>query len=335
MRPKVLYGFPTKKVGMDMLREVADIKVLRKIYPPIPEITEDEVAHAISDVDAIVSSPLLPLTRKVIETAPNLKIIAQHGLGYDNIDIEAASDNNVIVTIALEEGPHAVAEHTIGFMIALSRKFSLATGSIKRGEWKPAEMRGFELLGKTLGIIGLGRIGSTVAKMVQVFGMKVIAYDPYIVSERAKEVGAQLVDLITLLKEADYISIHTPLTEETRGLISEKEFQLMKKGVFIINCARGAIIDEEALYNALKQGHVAGAAIDVFSKEPPPPDHPLFELPNVLFTPHTAGFTMESSVRLAISVAEDIINVLKGIPPKIEKVVNKSVLESFYRKTVS
>jgi D-3-phosphoglycerate dehydrogenase len=190
------------------------------------------------------------------------------------------------------------------------------------------KMRGSELLGKTIGIIGLGKIGSTLAKMAQAFQMKVIAYDPYIAREKASDVGAELVDLATLLKESDYISINTALTRETKGLISESEFHMMKPGVFLINCARGAIIDEEALYNALIDGHVAGAALDVFSGEPPPGDHSLFKLSNVLFTPHTAGFTMESSVRLAISVAEDVINVLKGKLPKIERILNESLLES-------
>ena len=333
MRPQVLYGFPTKRVGMEMVREVADIRVLRKIYPPIPAITDEEVIRGISDVDAVVSVPVLPLNRRVIEAAPNLKIIAQHALGYENIDVDAATENKVLVTITLEQGPHAVAEHAIGFMIALARKFNLATDSVKRGEWKQAEMRCSELLGKTVGIIGLGGIGSRLAKMAQPFEMKVIAYDPYIAREKASDVGAELVDLATLLKESDYISIHAPLTGETKGLISEKEFRLMKPGAFLINCARGVIVDEEALYHALIEGHIAGAALDVFSKEAPPSDHLLFKLSNVLFTPHTAGFTMESSVRMAISVAEDVINVLKGKPPKIERILNKSLLESFPRIT--
>jgi D-3-phosphoglycerate dehydrogenase len=318
---------------MDMIREVADIRVLRKTYPPIPEITDDEIIREISTVEAVISVPLFPLNRRVIKAAPNLKIIAQHALGYDNIDVEAATENKVLVTIALEEGPHAVAEHAIGFMIALSRKFNLATDSVKRGEWKQAEMRGSELLGKTLGIIGLGKIGSTVAKIAQAFEMKLVAYDPYITKEKASGVGATLVDLDTLLKESDYITINTSLTDETKGLIGEREFRMMKPGVFLINCARGAIVDEEALYKALTEGHVAGAGLDVLSKEPLPSDHPLLKLPNVLFTPHTAGFTMESSVRLAISAAEDVINVLKGKLPRIEKIVNKSLLESFPRMT--
>lgn len=311
---------------MEMVGEVADIKILRKTYPPIPAITEDEVIREVSDVDAIVSIPLVPLSKRVIEAAPNLRIIAQHALGYDNIDLEAATENNVLVTVALEEGPHAVAEHAIGFMIALSRKFNLATDSVRKGEWKQAEMRGAELRGKTIGIIGLGNIGSTLAKMTQAFAMKVIAYSPHTAREKARDIGVELVDLATLLKESDYISINAALTEETKGLIGEKEFGLMKDGVIFINCARGAIVDEKALYNALMEGKVAGAGLDVFCEEPPG-DHPLFKLPNVLFTPHTAGFTIESSTRLAISVAEDVINVLKNKPPKVERILNKSLLE--------
>lgn len=329
MKPKVLYGFPTRKAGMEKVREIAEIKILREKYPPVPELTEEEIMREISDADAVVSVPLMPITRKVIEAAPKLKIIAQHAIGYENIDIEAATENKVLVTIALEEGPHAVAEHAMGFMLALSRKFNEATESVKRGEWRQAEMRGTELMGKTLGIIGLGRIGSTLARMARAFGMKVIAYDPYVAEERAGEAGARLVDLETLLKDSDYISIHAVLTEETRGLIGEREFGLMKKGVFIVNCARGAIVDEEALYNALVSGKVRGAALDVFSEEPPPKDHPLFKLSNVLFTPHTAGFTFESSTRLSLSVAEDIVNVLRGRPPRAEKVLNRSLLEIF------
>jgi len=332
MCPQVLYGFPTKRVGMEMVRGVADIKILRRTYPPVPEITEEEIIKEIYDVDAVVGVPLLPLTKRVIQAAPNLKIIAQHALGYDNVDLEAATENKVLVTIALEEGPHAVAEHAIGFMLALSRKFQVATDSIKRGEWNQAEMRGMELLGKTVGIIGLGRIGSTLAKMAQAFGMRVIAYDPYVSEEKARDKGVELVNLSHLLKESDYITIHASLTEETKGLIGQKEFEMMKSGVFIINCARGAIIDEEALYQELIKGHVAGAALDVFSKEPPPTEHPLFQLSNVLFTPHTAGFTMESSVRLSTSVAEDIVAVLKGKLPKKERILNPQVIEEFTTK---
>jgi D-3-phosphoglycerate dehydrogenase len=325
MGRKVLYGVPTL---WDKVREVADVKVLRTTWPPVPEITEDEVIREISDADAVVSFPGLPLTRRVIEAAPKLKIIAQHSIGYDNVDIQAATDKKVLVTIGLQEGPQVVAEHAIGFMIALSRKFNLATDSIKKGEWKPREMWGSELLGKTVGIIGLGRIGSCLARIAQAFGMKIMTYDPYATRERARDVGAELVDLVTLLKESDYITIHVPLTEETRKLISEKEFRLMKSGAFLINCARGAIVDEEALYVALVEGRIAGAALDVFSNEPPSSTHSLFKLSNVMFTPHTAGATRESLVRLAASADEDVADVLKGKLPKIEKIINKSLLES-------
>jgi D-3-phosphoglycerate dehydrogenase len=325
MRGKVLYGVPTLWVKV---QEVAEVKALRNSWPPVPEITEDEVIREISDVDAVVSFPGLPLTRRVIEAAPKLKIIAQHSIGFDNVDIQAATDKKVMVTIGLQEGPQVVAEHAIGFMIALSRKFNLATDAVKKGEWKPREMWGSELWGKTVGIIGLGRIGSCLARIAQAFGMKIMTYDPYATETTARNVGVQLVDLVTLLKESDYITIHVPLTEETRKLISEKEFRLMKSGAFLINCARGAIVDEEALYVALVEGRIAGAALDVFSNEPPPSTHPLFKLSNVMFTPHTAGATMESLVRLAASADEDVADVLKGKLPKVEKIINRSLLES-------
>jgi len=325
MRPKVLYPFAP--MVLDMVKEVADVKILSR--PPISDVTDDEIIKEVSDVEAIVSVPQLPINRRIIEAAPNLKIIAQYARGYDNIDLEAATENKVLVTIALEEGPHAVAEHVIGLMLALSRKFNLATDSVKKGEWKQVEMRGSELLGKTLGVIGLGSIGSRLAKVAQAFDMQVVAYDPYVSREKASDVGAELVDLATLLKQSDYISINATLSEETKGLMNEERFRLMKPGAFLISCARGAIVDEEALYSALVEGRIAGAALDVFFKEPPPNNHPLFKLSNVLFTPHTAGFTMESSIRMVISVNENVVNVLKGKLPKMEKIVNKSLLESF------
>ena len=325
-RFKVVYTYPAEKTGMDLVREIAEIKVLREEFEK--EIPEDELIDEIRDADALVNVRGVPTGKRVIEAGKCLKIIARHGVGYDCIDIEAATKHKILVTIALEEGPHPIAEHVIGFMIALSRKFNLATASIKEGKWEVHKMMGMELHGKTLGIIGLGRIGLTVAKMAKAFQMKIIAYDPYIPKEKATATDTEvsLVDLHTLLRESDYITIHTPLTRKTEGLIGEKEFNVMKNGVFIINAARGKIIDESALYNALIKGKVAGAGIDVFAKEPPAGNNPLLKLDNVILTPHVAGITRESAKRLSLSVAEDIINVLKSGLPRLEKIVNPSIL---------
>jgi len=323
-RPKVVYTYPAEKTGMNLVREIADVVVLKERADMM--ISEDELINAVRDADALANVRAVLTTRRVIEAGKNLKIIARHGLGYDCIDVKAATEHKVLVTIALEEGFHPVAEHVIGMMIALSRKFNLATASIKEGKWEVEKMIGTELYGKVLGIIGLGKIGSTVARMAKAFQMKIIAYDPYISVEKAKDLGVTLVDLHTLLKESDYITIHAPLTKETEGLIGKREFDLMKNGVFIINAARGKIVDEHALYDALVKGKVAGAGLDVFAQEPPSKDNPLFKLDNVILTPHVAGVTRESAKRLSLSVAEDIINVLKGGLPKLEKIVNPSIL---------
>lgn len=323
MRPKVLYTYPTKKIGMDMVREVADIKVLKEGYGA--EIPEEEFIEEIRDSDALINVRATPTPRKIIAEGRNLKIIARHGVGFDCVDIKAATEHNVLVTVAMRE-PYTVAEHTVGFIIALSRNFIQATTSIKSGKWETEKMMGAELRNKTLGIIGLGAIGVAVAEMMGPFKMKMIGYDPYISQEKAKEMGVQLIDLPTLLKESDYLTIHTPLTKETQGMIGEEEFNLMKDGVYVINCARGRIIKESALYNALKEGKVAGAALDVLMEEPPSRNNPLFKLDNMLFTPHVAGVTHESAEKLAKSVAEDVISVLKGGLPRREKIVNKELL---------
>ncbi len=264
-----------------------------------------------------------------MEAARNLKVIARHGLGYETIDMEAASERNILVTRATAQGPYPVAEFAIGLLLALSKKYVPAHASVKSGKWESLGFMGIEVRNKTLGIIGMGAIGSTVARMaVSGLQMRVIAYDPYVSEEKAREVGAKLVELPDLLRESDYISVHAAVTKESKGLLGKKEFDLMKDGVFVINCARGEILDEKALYAALHSKKVAGAALDVFTEEPPLRDNPILGLENVLLTPHTAGVTDESLERMSISIAENIVNIAQGRLPNLQTVVNEAVLDS-------
>ena len=314
---------------MDMVREVATIKTLREQYPPPNPITEDELLTEIADADAIVNVRSISINRKIIEAAKNLRIIARHGLGYETIDVDAASERNIVVTRATAQGPYPVAEFTIGLLLALSKKYIPAHASVKSGKWESLKYMGIEVRNKTLGIIGLGAIGSLVARMAASgLQMRVIAYDPYVSEEKARDVGAKLMDFHSLLRESDYISVHAAVTKESKGILGRKEFDVMKKGVFVINCARGEILDEKALYEALRSGKVAGAALDVFTEEPPPRDNPILGLENVILTPHAAGVTDESLERMAISIAENIVNIAQGRLPNLETVVNKTVLNS-------
>jgi len=312
-----------------MVREVATIKTLREQYPPPNPITEDELLEEIADADAIVNVRSIPMNREIIEAAKNLKIIARHGLGYETVDVEAASERNIVVTRATAQGPYPVAEFTIGLLLALSKKYIPAHASVKSGKWESLKFKGSEVRDKTLGIIGLGAIGSTVARIATLgLQMKVIAYDPYVSEEKAREVGAKLVEFHSLLMESDYISVHAAVTKESKGILGKKEFDLMKKGVFVINCARGEMLDDTAFYEALSSGKVAGAALDVLAEEPPLLDNPLLGLENVILTPHAAGITDESLERMSISIAENIVNIAQGRLPDLETVVNKAVLNS-------
>lgn len=335
MSKKVLYTYPSHEKGMEKVRsEVDEVKVLREETPF--EISDEEFKEEIRDADALVNVRTTPTSRDVIEAGEKLKIIARHGVGYSCVDVDAATDSDVIVTLALEQGAHTIAEHVIGLFFALARKFRQSTESIVSGEWNPSEGTGVELKNKTVGIIGVGRIGSSVGEIAKCLGMEVMAFDPYISKERADEMGIELVGLESLLNKSHYISLHVPLTDETRGMIGADEFDRMRNEAYFVNCSRGGIIDEEFLYKALVEGKIAGAGLDVLSSEPPEKSNPLFELENVVFTPHTAGVTEESLERMADSAAESVIRVLRGDLPKIENIVNKSVLRnSFWRERLT
>lgn len=301
---KILVSDSIAEEGIKILKREAEVDVSTKL-------PREELIKRIKDYDALVVRSATKVTRDVIEAGERLRVIGRAGVGVDNIDVDAATERGIIVLNAPEGNTIAAAEHTMGMMMALARNIPQANMSLKGKKWEKGKFMGVEIYDKVLGIIGLGRIGTEVAKRCQSFGMRILAYDPYISEEKAKSLGVKLTTVDEIIKNADFITVHTPLTKETQNLIGAKEFEKIKKGVRMINCARGGIIDEEALYNALKSGKVAGAALDVFVKEPPL-ESPLLALDNVITTPHLGASTAEAQVNVAVGVAEQVLNALKG-----------------------
>ena len=269
----------------------------------------------IESADALLVRSQTKVTADVIEKASRLKVIARAGVGVDNIDIPAATKKGIIVVNAPDGNTISTAEHTFAMLISLSRNIPQAYHSMIEGRWDRKKYVGVELNGKTLSIIGLGRIGSELAKRAKAFQMKVVAYDPYLTQDRAEELGVKKATFDEAISTGDYISVHTPLTKSTHHLINKETFTKMKKGVRILNCARGGIIDEMALYEAIQEGIVAGAALDVFEEEPPG-DHPLLRLPEVIATPHLGASTVEAQENVAIDVAEEVLHILRDQPFK-------------------
>lgn len=304
---RILVSDALSEEGLKILKEVKEFKVdVNTCLKP------EELKKIIADYDALVVRSATKVTADVILNANNLKVIGRAGVGLDNVDLEAATQKGIIVMNTPSGNTISTAEHTISMILALSRSIPQANASLKTGEWKRSKFMGVELYNKILGIIGLGRIGKEVAKRALSFGMKVLAYDPFLSREVAEGLGIEVVELKDLFTRADYITVHTPMTDETKHMISAKEFDLMKKGVRIINCARGGIIDEAALVNAVKDGKVAGAAIDVFEQEPPGAANELLKLDNVITTPHLGASTEEAQVNVAIEVAEIVRDALLG-----------------------
>ncbi len=273
-------------------------------------ITADALRDAISNYDALVVRSRTKVTSQIIDAAKRLRVIGRAGVGLDNVDVEAAKRRSIAVVNAPYSVTISVAEHALGLMIALARFVPQADASLRRGEWTKNKFMGIELQGKTLGIVGLGRIGSTVAPRAISMGMRVFAFDPYITRARALNFGAALIDsLDELLAASDFVSIHTPLLPTTRGLFSDHEFAQMKQGARLIFCARGGVVDEAALLRALESGRLAGAALDVFETEPPG-QTPLLQHPRVIATPHLGAMTQEAQTKAAVEVAEQIIAIL-------------------------
>jgi len=303
---KILVSDALEEAGLSILKKEKDLEVDIKVG-----LTAEQLKKIIGDYDAIIVRSATKLTKELIEHGKKLKVIGRAGVGVDNVDLAAATKQGIIVMNTPEGNNISTAEHTMSLLLSMNRNISQAHQSLLKGEWKRTHFTGSELFGKTLGIVGFGRIGREVAKRALGFGMKIIAYDPYLSAEAIKQPEIQVVqDLKQVLKQADYITVHTPLNDDTYHLIDEKAFALMKKGVRIINCARGGIVSEEALYQAIQSGKVRAAALDVFEKEPPEANHSLLKLPQVLATPHLGASTEEAQENVAVAVAHQVTDAL-------------------------
>ena len=307
-------AMPLIEEEREILEKYADLKLAKSI-------NEDNLVAEVGDVD-IIMVVYAKITKRIIDSAENLKGIVRYGIGLDNIDLDAATKRGIPVANVPDYCIGTVADHAFAHLLALNRGILIADGIVRTGKYVGAwtspsdKIKGFDLEGKVLGILGLGRIGRALVARAKGFGMKVRAYDPYVDEDVAKGFGVDLVDLDTILKESDFVSIHVPLLPQTRGMIGERELKLMKKTAYLINVARGPIVDEKALIKALKEGWIAGAGIDVYEKEPPDPENPLFKLENILLTPHIAWYTEDALRRLEMSAVNEAIRMLKGQLPK-------------------
>ncbi|OIO35326.1 MAG: phosphoglycerate dehydrogenase [Candidatus Omnitrophica bacterium CG1_02_44_16] len=303
---KILVADSLAEEGINILKSskdfIVDIRVGLK--PP-------ELKAIVGDYDALVVRSATKVTHEIIEAGAKLKIIGRAGVGLDNVDLKAATAKGIIVMNTPGGNTISTAEHTMSMIMSLSRSIPQADQSMKKNEWRRKDFMGVELYNKTIGIIGLGRIGMEVAKRCLAFGMRVKAYDPFLSKEVADQLGVELMKLDELYKSADFITVHVPLTEETTGMIGDKQFEMMKPGARVINCARGGIIDEAALARALESGKAAGAALDVYVQEPPK-DLKLAKFNNVVLTPHLGASTEEAQINVAIEVAHQISDALLG-----------------------
>ncbi|MEL7086238.1 MAG: phosphoglycerate dehydrogenase [Cyanobacteria bacterium P01_A01_bin.3] len=307
--PKVIVTDSIDPAGIDILSQVAQVDVKLKLSP-------DELVAAIPEYDAIMIRSGTQVTKEVIEAGQSLKIVGRAGVGVDNVDIPAATRAGIVVVNSPEGNTIAAAEHAVALMLSLSRHTPQANASVQAGKWERKKFIGIEVYKKNLGVVGLGKIGSHVAQVARSMGMKILAFDPYLSDERAQKLGARLVDFDTLVREADFITLHIPKTPDTVNLFNAEIFKKMKPTARIVNCARGGLIDEAALYEALKAGEIAGAALDVFDSEPMP-ESPLWELgQEVVLTPHLGASTEEAQANVAIDVAEQIRDVLLGLPAR-------------------
>ncbi len=309
MTVKILVSDPLAEEGLSILKRQKGFKVDVKT-----KLQPEELKKIIQNYDALIVRSQTKVTKDIIKHAKRLKYIGRAGVGLDNIDVEAASKKGIVVMNAPGGNAISTAEHTLSLILSLSRNIPQANSSLKKGEWQRKKFMGVELYGKVLGIIGLGRIGTEVAKRALSFKMKVIACDPFLIPEKAKSMGIESVNLDTLFKKSDYITVHTPFTDDTYHIIDDKAFKKMKKGVRIINCARGGIVDEKALAGAIKNKIVRGAALDVYEKEPPG-QSAVVGMDEVITTPHLGASTEEAQVNVAIDIAETIKDALthKGI----------------------
>ncbi len=275
-----------------------------------PGLKGEELATAIADADAVLVRSATKITRESLARASRLRVIGRAGVGVDTIDVEAATEKGVAVMNAPAGNTISAAELAFALLLAVIRKVPAADRSMKAGAWDRTSFGGMELYRKTLGLIGAGRVGGEVGRRARAFGMRVLAYDPFLSPEAAREIGAELADLDTVLRQADVISLHVPLTDKTRGMLGDEKLALLKRGVIVINAARGGVLDEGALLRRLADGSIGAAALDVFDQEPLPADHPLRALPNVVLTPHLGASTEEAQLNVAVEIAEAVRSAL-------------------------
>lgn len=319
----VLVCDPISPQGIALLQQRPEFKVtvLKQ------KLTEAELLPLVADVHAMIVRSETKISKKVLEAAPKLRVVGRAGVGVDNVDVEAATQRGVVVMNTPGGNTVTTAELTFFMLGALARHIAPAHGSMVAGKWDRKLYQGVEVNGKTLGILGMGRIGGEVAKRALVFGMKVLAYDPFLTEARAKQLGVELVaDTDAIYRAADFITVHMPVTEKTRGMLNADAFAKMKPGVRIVNCARGEIIEENDLIAALQSNKVAGAALDVFSVEPLPADHPFRKLPNVVLTPHLGASTGEAQEKCGIEVAEILAAYL--LTGEVRNAVNLPFLDA-------
>ncbi len=301
---KVLVSDPLSKKGLEILERAKNLEYDLKIG-----LSPEELKKIIPEYDGIIVRSETKLKGDIIEAGKRLKVIGRAGIGLDNVDLPAATRKGIVVMNTPQENAIAAAEHTIAMILSISRRVPQATASMKAGKWEKKKFMGVELYNKTLGLVGIGVIGTIVADRARGLKMKVIGYDPYLSKEVAEKKRVDLVSFDELLSRSDFITVHTPLTDETRNLIDKNAFAKMKKGVIVINCARGGIINEKDLYDAIKEGKVAGAGLDVFEKEPAI-GNPLLELEEVISTPHLGAATEEAQENVAIAISHQIVDYL-------------------------
>ena len=304
MTTKIFVADDVSESGLGPLRSAGFIVEKR------PGLKPPELLEALKDCEGLIVRSETKVTADILDGANTLRVIGRAGVGVDNIDVSAATIRGVVVMNAPDGNTITTAEHTVAMLVSLARSIPQASSSLKSGHWDRKKFIGVELQGKTLGIVGLGRIGRVVASRARAMGMLIVAYDPFIAPEQARDLEIELAPLDEVFSRADFLTVHTPLTSETRSLIDRDALGKMKQGARIINCARGGLIDEDALYEAITNGSIAGAALDVFSEEPPPADHKLLHLDQVIVTPHLGASTKEAQEGVAFTVAEQMRDFL-------------------------
>jgi len=306
---RILVTEPLVEEGLQVLRQQARVDTVSGLTPTA-------LAEVIAPYEGLVVRSKTLVTEGVIAAAPRLVVIGRAGAGVDNIDLEAATRRGIVVVNAPYGNTVSVAEHTLAMLLALVRHIPHVDSALRQGHWEKPSYQGVQVRGKVLGLVGLGRIGTAVARRAMGLEMKVIGYDPFVTPERAAQVGVQWVPWEDLLRSSDFISLHLPQSEQTRGLIGSRELAWIKPSAYLINCARGSLVDEQALFEALQEGRLAGAALDVFAQEPPSEDSPLLHCDKVVLTPHVAGSTAEAQRDTAVEVAQQVLQVLAGHIPR-------------------